>query len=740
MRASRAARILARALDADAIEDLFATSEREWRAVCRVLAGVVHASTRAQRTIATAGRLRGVGADYVIDRVEVLATSLAALRREDPYATLGVTSDAAPEVIQRRWRELAKTFHPDVAREPASDDTFQRLRAAYEIVRDPERRLRWDAMHLRPGCLPAPRAAALFGEALDRESQRRPPWIDPGRIVRSMVRRGRDLVAAGGRARAATGRGAHVVARGVTTAGREAGRTARRVGAGAVDRASRRAAGIGTATATGTAAVGHRIGTLAVACRVRLLAAWMRGGAQARRISGSIVRSAILTARMVGRAALWVVVGIPRSLAAAVWRVVSTALVTTARAVDRVGIGILALMRGVRVLASSIVAGGKGVASTAARSTRGALAFALRRAARHAPAMAIAVGVIAAVGLSLVHSPGSRQRDGAGGAANDGAPVTMAGRWLDGSADARAARAPSGGEAASTRAQSLAVGTLASRASSEGGSTVARRPQAMATPGASSGPSTAAETSIAVATDDDPTPADARTITPVEARQIPRSMPEVTPAGMPSLMVARVRPQSGPSSRSRAAGAWPAAAPEGVAKAPAAAATEVDGHPGAGSDAARAGISTVRAKGQGPSAEPVQTAADHAAPGASDPIGITRTQAAALLASFRRHYERREIDELGALFTEDAVENARRGRSAIKAAYRSALMAWRDIEYRLGRVTYEERDDAMQLRSPFVITYGRPDGGRIVRGTAAWDIVRRGDALRIARLSYEIER
>lgn len=70
--------------------------------------------------------------------------------RGDPYRVLGVPHDSPPEEIKRRWRELAREHHPDRA---AGDATAQerltvrmaRINAAYDALRDPIRRARYDA-------------------------------------------------------------------------------------------------------------------------------------------------------------------------------------------------------------------------------------------------------------------------------------------------------------------------------------------------------------------------------------------------------------------------------------------------------------------------------------------------------------------------------------------------------------------------------------------------------------------
>src|SRR5918999_3670345 len=70
----------------------------------------------------------------------------------DPYQALDVPWDASGAEIKRRWRELAREHHPDRA---AGDSEatgrltrrMARINAAYDLLRDPERRARYDALH-----------------------------------------------------------------------------------------------------------------------------------------------------------------------------------------------------------------------------------------------------------------------------------------------------------------------------------------------------------------------------------------------------------------------------------------------------------------------------------------------------------------------------------------------------------------------------------------------------------------
>jgi curved DNA-binding protein CbpA len=70
--------------------------------------------------------------------------------RGDPYHVLDVRHDASAEDIKQRWRELARAHHPDRAGADGAQRARQttrmaRINAAYDVLRDPVRRARYDA-------------------------------------------------------------------------------------------------------------------------------------------------------------------------------------------------------------------------------------------------------------------------------------------------------------------------------------------------------------------------------------------------------------------------------------------------------------------------------------------------------------------------------------------------------------------------------------------------------------------
>ncbi|WP_110655984.1 DnaJ C-terminal domain-containing protein [Salinicola halimionae] len=63
---------------------------------------------------------------------------------KDYYAVLGVERDAAQDEIKRAYRKLARKYHPDVSKEVDADARFKELGEAYEVLKDPEKRLAYD--------------------------------------------------------------------------------------------------------------------------------------------------------------------------------------------------------------------------------------------------------------------------------------------------------------------------------------------------------------------------------------------------------------------------------------------------------------------------------------------------------------------------------------------------------------------------------------------------------------------
>jgi len=65
----------------------------------------------------------------------------------DPYEALGVKPDASAADIKKAYRRLAKRYHPDsTGGDKAKEDRFKEVSTAYDILADPDKRARYDAM------------------------------------------------------------------------------------------------------------------------------------------------------------------------------------------------------------------------------------------------------------------------------------------------------------------------------------------------------------------------------------------------------------------------------------------------------------------------------------------------------------------------------------------------------------------------------------------------------------------
>jgi DnaJ-domain-containing protein 1/ketosteroid isomerase-like protein len=89
----------------------------------------------------------GITPEELARRAEFLLACLILPRADTYYEMLGVVPTATPEEIRKRWATLIQRYHPDHFDRGDGwvSDQARRLIEAYQTLRDPERRRRYDA-------------------------------------------------------------------------------------------------------------------------------------------------------------------------------------------------------------------------------------------------------------------------------------------------------------------------------------------------------------------------------------------------------------------------------------------------------------------------------------------------------------------------------------------------------------------------------------------------------------------
>ena len=66
------------------------------------------------------------------------------MAKRDYYEVLGVSKGASDDEIKKSYRNLAKKYHPDTSTEANATEKFKEVQEAYETLKDPQKRARYD--------------------------------------------------------------------------------------------------------------------------------------------------------------------------------------------------------------------------------------------------------------------------------------------------------------------------------------------------------------------------------------------------------------------------------------------------------------------------------------------------------------------------------------------------------------------------------------------------------------------
>jgi curved DNA-binding protein len=69
-----------------------------------------------------------------------------AVQFQEYYETLGVGRTASEAQISKAYRKLARKYHPDVSKEKGAEEKFKQIAEAYAVLKDPEKRKKYDAL------------------------------------------------------------------------------------------------------------------------------------------------------------------------------------------------------------------------------------------------------------------------------------------------------------------------------------------------------------------------------------------------------------------------------------------------------------------------------------------------------------------------------------------------------------------------------------------------------------------
>lgn len=104
------------------------------------------------------------------------------------YETLGVSENASAEEIKKAYRKLARKYHPDINKDESAIEKFKEINAAYEVLSDKEKKLKYDQY-----------GDQMFGgQNFHDFAQRQGQEVDLDEILRSMFSGGGGRAGFGG--------------------------------------------------------------------------------------------------------------------------------------------------------------------------------------------------------------------------------------------------------------------------------------------------------------------------------------------------------------------------------------------------------------------------------------------------------------------------------------------------------------------------------------------------------------
>ncbi len=112
----------------------------------------------------------------------------------DPYEALGLTKSATADEIKKAHRKLVRSSHPDLhPDDPGAEDRFKAISSAYDLLKDPETRARYDAGEIDAQGAERPQRQYYrdFADASDHDYQQRRGFgsgVDPSDIFAEILR------------------------------------------------------------------------------------------------------------------------------------------------------------------------------------------------------------------------------------------------------------------------------------------------------------------------------------------------------------------------------------------------------------------------------------------------------------------------------------------------------------------------------------------------------------------------